>query len=504
MSRCASRRAGTTTRSTWPSASSRILRSGEVEFERRAIGPGVPRQPVGRPQGLQDRAQQRPGHRVRVPVDRRLRLGVVQAGGGTHHHAVKAVPELPAVAAEHEANGQRRPFLRRAERAEVGRHALGQHGNHAVGEVDRIAALQRLPIHRRARLDEAGDVRDRDRHDEAAGVVGCRVRLGVDRVVVVLGVGRVDGDERQVAPVLASRERRGRDRRGLGQRVGAERVGDAVGQNRQHADRTLARLRPDPLRDPHGLRTIGPRPAERLDRHEVAVARLAARLLGDDEVGRGVLLVDGRDAPAPVGGTAEHAKHARARLVEELDHARRDASAVVRPLARHPDPREHAVADAGGGPGLAPDARDAQDQRRRGPLSGLVPIRWCAEEVPVAVAARHVGHDHRGQDAREVPRLAPPLEHALVLEVAQQALQRHAVVARDAERAGDLALADRTLALPFGRRLALARDEGQDLGLARESGSRPRGRLVVRLRSRHRLRMFRSGEAWATTAASRH
>jgi hypothetical protein len=40
----------------------------------------------------------------------------------------------------------------------------------------------------------------------AAGIAGVGVRFGMDRVVMVLGVGRIDGDQRNVPPVLAALE----------------------------------------------------------------------------------------------------------------------------------------------------------------------------------------------------------------------------------------------------------------------------------------------------------
>ncbi len=92
-----------------------------------------------------------------------------------------------------------------AQRAEVVGDALGQHRHDAVGEIDRVAALQRLAVERRARADIGGDVGDGDGDDDAAGVLLVGVGLGVDGVVMVLGVGRVDGDQRQVAEVLAVR-----------------------------------------------------------------------------------------------------------------------------------------------------------------------------------------------------------------------------------------------------------------------------------------------------------
>ena len=121
---------------------------------------------------------------------------------------MEVVRALAPVGAEDHAHGERRPVLVRAQRAEVVRDALRQHRHDAVGEIDRIAALERLPVERRAGPDVSGDVGDRDGDDEAARVLGIGIGRGVDRVVVVLGVGRIDGDERQRAPVLARRASR--------------------------------------------------------------------------------------------------------------------------------------------------------------------------------------------------------------------------------------------------------------------------------------------------------
>ena len=53
-----------------------------------------------------------------------------------------------------------------------------------------------------------GDVGDGDRDDVAAGIVRIGIGRGVHGVVVILGVDRIDGDERQLPPVLAAGERR--------------------------------------------------------------------------------------------------------------------------------------------------------------------------------------------------------------------------------------------------------------------------------------------------------
>jgi hypothetical protein len=59
----------------------------------------------------------------------------------------------------------------------------------------------------------------------AARVLRVVVGMGVDRVVMVARIGRVDGDERQVAQVLAALEARGLHRVGLGDHL----VGEIVG-----------------------------------------------------------------------------------------------------------------------------------------------------------------------------------------------------------------------------------------------------------------------------------
>ena len=90
------------------------------------------------------------------------------------------------------------------QRAEVARQPVGQHRHHPVGKVGRVAAPPRLAVERRARPHVVRDVGDRHPDDVAARVRRIVVGLGEDRVVVVAGVGRVDGDE-AAAPRRSSR-----------------------------------------------------------------------------------------------------------------------------------------------------------------------------------------------------------------------------------------------------------------------------------------------------------
>ena len=75
----------------------------------------------------------------------------------------------------------------------------------------------------------------------AAGVGRVVVGLGVDRIVVVARIRRVDGDQRQVAQILALAQRRGLRRVGLGDHRIGEMVGNAVLVNGDQADRLRRR-----------------------------------------------------------------------------------------------------------------------------------------------------------------------------------------------------------------------------------------------------------------------
>ena len=118
-----------------------------------------------------------------------------------------------------------------------------------------------------------GDVGDGDADDEAAVIVGRRVRLGVHGVVVILGVGRIDGDERHAPPVLAVGKRRGPCGVRFGLGVVAEHLRDAMGVDGDQADRAFARQRAEPLDHAAG-RQAQARRAAGLDRDQIAVLRL--------------------------------------------------------------------------------------------------------------------------------------------------------------------------------------------------------------------------------------
>ena len=80
-------------------------------------------------------------------------------------------------------------------------------------------------------------VRDRYRNDVTAAIARSAVRHRMDRVIVVFGVGRIDGDEWDVTPVFTAIERRRPLCFGIGHDGTAESVRNAMRMNGDQADR---------------------------------------------------------------------------------------------------------------------------------------------------------------------------------------------------------------------------------------------------------------------------
>ena len=177
--RCASSRSGTTMRSMRAVRAEDDLALRQVEVERLALVAAALQDPVGRPRAACS-ACARPGssRSRRSPSKAPCASLVGELRRRAHHDAMEAVAELAAVGGEDHADGERRAVLAFAQRAEVVRDALGQHRHDAVGEIDRVAALQRLAVERRARPHIPGDIGDGDGDDEAARVGRVRIGLG--------------------------------------------------------------------------------------------------------------------------------------------------------------------------------------------------------------------------------------------------------------------------------------------------------------------------------------
>ena len=136
------------------------------------------------------------GSVIRLPVDRRLGLLVGEFRGRAHHDAMKGVAALAPIRADDHSDRERRSRLVRAEGAEIVGNPFRQHRNNPIREIHRIPTLLSLPIESSPGTHVGGDVRDRHRRDKTALVVRVLVRDRVDSVVMVLGIGGVDGDQR--------------------------------------------------------------------------------------------------------------------------------------------------------------------------------------------------------------------------------------------------------------------------------------------------------------------
>ena len=303
-----------------------------------------------------------------------------------------------------------------------------------------------------------GDVGNRHADDEAAVIIAGRVRLGVHGVVVILGVGRIDGDDRQAPPILAMAKRSRTSGLRLGLRIVAEHVRDRVGVDGDQADRAFAGERAEFLDHAPGRQSQARR-ALRLDRDQVAVLRVGGSAGRNAELFAEHFLVDRLQPAAAVRRFAENPQHAVLGMVDDLDDAPAVADTVV--FLGFLNVQQHAVADAGGlaRPRLA--RRVDADFRCRA-VRLLVPFVGCGDEVAVAITRGDVGEHGGGQSAAVMQFLAALLDSALVAELAQHALELGAHGVLEAEGAGDLAGAD------FAGPLAY---EGENVSLGGEGRS---------------------------------
>ena len=434
------------------------LALGKLEIERAALVAGAAHRSIRGIKRLQDFFDDRLGDLVGPAGNRELRLFVMQARRGADQHAVERVRALAAIGADHHAHRQRRAVFVRPQRAQIVGNALRQHRHDAVGKINRIAALDRGAIERRARPHVIGDVGNGDADEMAAAIARVRIGHGVHGVIVVLGVGRIDGDERHLAPVLARVLRRmSRRPRGLrfGDDCAGENVRDAVGVDGDQADGALALDRAEPLDNGAGRQTE-PAGTRHLDRDQIAVRCAAGVTAGDGEFAAELLFVDRHQAAAAAREAAEDSKHAVLGAIDQFD----DAGArflVTRPL----DAQERTVADAGdfARPGAA-RAGDADD--RRSAVRLFIPFRGPGQELAVGVAAGDVGDHYGGQRPGMMQALTPPFDVAFVGKLAQHALERRPVGILGAECPRNLARTD------FAGVLA---DEGKQLFARGKGGS---------------------------------
>ena len=129
--------------------------------------------------------------RFRRTLQQRKRLAVRQPRRAANHRARKPHRLDAPAAREIDEHRVRQPVHLRLERADAVAQPLGQHRDHAVGEIHAVAARERFPVQRAARRDVMAHVRDVDAQPPpAAGQL-----LHADGVVEIARVVGVDRDD---------------------------------------------------------------------------------------------------------------------------------------------------------------------------------------------------------------------------------------------------------------------------------------------------------------------
>ncbi len=435
---------------------------GQVEVQRLALVAGQRGRPPCGPERTQDRLEQGAGGLVGLAVDGGLHLAVGQRAGRAHQGADETVAPLRTMGVEHHAHGDAGAFQPLVQRAEIARQALGQHRHHPVGEVGGVAAPPRLAVERRAGGHVVGHVGDRHPDDVAAGVGGVVVGFGVDRVVVVAGVRGVDGDQRQVAQVLALAERHGLCLRGLGECCFGKFVGDPVLVDGDQRDRARRPRVAEARDDARPRQAVAAGRAELFGLDQFALARTGAVAVSDLPVAVGAL-VDGGDAAARLAFVVDADDPPRPHA-DAADHPGGQRRLLV--LGGH-----HAAEQPVAGTQCGIVAAGAQQDARRGALA--LPLGRLGPEV-----ARRVGagdpHQHDGrQCALRADLAAALLDRALAGHLRQHLLQLGARRALEPEGARDVALAgDGRVLAQECEKLILGGKPAHRPALARPPGAR--------------------------------
>ena len=237
---------------------------------------------------------------------------------------------------------------------------------------------------------------------------------------MVLRVGRIDGDERNVAPILAAGQIGRLCCLRLGQRLAAEHVRDAVRMDRDLAHGAFGLDRTEPLLDAAG-REAEAACLRDVDGDQIAVLGVAGRARRDRELAPDLFLLDRRQPAAAARKAAEDAERALLSAVDDLDHAPAVADIVVR-LTGLLDPDQRTVVDAGGLAGLRA-ARRLRCGFSAAPRAPPRPIRSAPRSVRRRLAARDLGQHDRGEGAGAAQLAAAALDLAVVGKFAQHVLQ---------------------------------------------------------------------------------
>ena len=270
---------------------------------------------------------------------------------------------------------------------------------------------------------------NRHPQDIAARIAWVFIGMGMDGVIPVAGIHRVDGHQRQMAQVFAVAQRRGFGAVGLGDHRIGELVGDAVLMDGNQADGARPGGIAQPFDDPRRgqAHAFGP---SLFGLHQLAIAGLHGQACGHTPF-RHAALVDRHDPPALVAG-AEDAQHADGIDPQLADHPR----LIGEILALHRGQLgQNPVSLAQGR-----IARPRQQMHARG-IRLALPFRRFGKQIACRIRLQHPQDADRGQGARftEIP-LAPG-DGALQLQLFQQAFQFDTLgAALDGKSLGNIAL----------------------------------------------------------------
>ena len=255
------------------------------------------------------------------------------------------------------------------------------------------------------------DVGDGDGDDMAAGILRIGIGYGMHRVVVILGVGRIDGDEGHVAPVLAAGQRRRARRLGFVEHRARKRMRNVVGMDGDQADGALALERAEPLDDGAGGQAEAAVPRD-FDRDEIAVDRARRGVGRNAQFAAELLLVDRHQPPAAAGKAAKNAERAMLGAIDQLDDAAAWSPRRLRARCGSARGRRRRRLRPAG----ARARRDDADDGRRA-MRLLVPFGRPRQKFAVAVAAGDVGEHDRRQGAGMMQPLAAAVDAGLRRQV---------------------------------------------------------------------------------------
>ena len=273
-----------------------------------------------------------------------------------------------------------------------------------------------------------GDIGDGDPQHKTAPIGRVYIRFGTYRIVAVTRIGRVDGEQGQIAQVFARAHGGGEAAVSLGHHGVGEGVGDAVlvdGNQRYSAwARRVAQARGDA-----GLGQTHLALAHQFSLDQLAIAG----------VGRGIAghapfficaLVDGHDPPA-FGPKAKDPQHFGRIAPQGADQPRFIAMIFGLNLGQA---GQNAVASAQGSIALL-----RHDQNAR-PFGRHARFQRDGEQIAVGIGGQHFQHGHRGQGIGIVIMPRGAGDGAFLLKLFEHALEVNAGIALDPKGPRDVAL----------------------------------------------------------------